>query len=784
MSLTMKSYFKSKIFCIVVILVFLAAPGWSEKTPFSISDSLKISTFSPQSITDDGRFIAGTISTRYDRLGTDHKRFGDPTYITPRPCDAVILDSETGQMDFLFNSKVEVQNMTWSPDGLKLAFLLRKGEGDNFFLHTFDRTNKELREIKLKSSKVIAASSFLIWTNDGSGILLALREKEWEEKSREIFKEATIGPITVYDSRKPFLKWDEIRDRSLLVVPVLVDLKTRELKELLPEERYGNLRLAKDDSFITYVVTSPVKTEYGQNYYRQGGREYELFRLDLYPGAEAKTLVKRHEKRLDFSWNEENTLFAWEDEGDIFIQSVDAIEPKNLTKDKIKPEEEKIALATNKSEVKDNKDIAKKDKDSDKKDEKVRFSLIRFSPDGIRLLAGTKKGLWLIDHQKEALEMVYAFPEEEDRAEEERGGPQRPRVVEWSPDGRYLFMTYSAQDKWERGFTRYDLESRKVEDLVKDENLYRSLSMSKDGKKFFYSFSSGDLPDEYFMTDINFVSKTRLTNLNSWIQEKKLTHSELIKYLDVDGKELYGILYYPVDYQPGKKYPLVCEIYERFFDNGFNTSMNIITNQGWFGLRPSVDLVIGYPGEAWVKGVTSAVNHVIERGLVDPKKVGVHGTSYGGYATSLLITQTDRFAAAINISGKVNIISFLGDSPRIGHRNYGAAEAGQDRLGKTLWEAPLKYINHSAVMFADRITTPHLLITGEGDWNVPAGNTREMYYALRRLGKDCVWVNYYNDGHGLGAAADEATYVDKWTRVIDWYKTHFDKADQNKDKEL
>jgi dipeptidyl aminopeptidase/acylaminoacyl peptidase len=174
----------------------------------------------------------------------------------------------------------------------------------------------------------------------------------------------------------------------------------------------------------------------------------------------------------------------------------------------------------------------------------------------------------------------------------------------------------------------------------------------------------------------------------------------------VDGKELYGILYYPVDYQPGKKYPLVCEIYERFFDKGFNTSMNIIANQGWFGLRPSVDLVIGYPGEAWVKGVTSAVNHLIDRGLVDPKKAGVHGTSYGGYATSLLITQTDRFAAAINISGKVNIISFLGDSPRIGHRNYGAAEAGQDRLGKTLWEAPFKYINHSAVMFADRITTP------------------------------------------------------------------------------
>ena len=143
---------------------------------------------------------------------------------------------------------------------------------------------------------------------------------------------------------------------------------------------------------------------------------------------------------------------------------------------------------------------------------------------------------------------------------------------------------------------------------------------------------------------------------------------------------------------------MVCEIYETFFDNGFNANMNIITNQGWFGLRPSVSLETGYPGESWIKGVTSVVNKLIERGLADPKKLGVQGTSYGGYAASLLITQTKRFAAAVNISGKVNIISFLADSPRIGTRNYSAAEVGQDRIGATLWEQPFKYLNHSAVL--------------------------------------------------------------------------------------
>ncbi|MGH7695729.1 MAG: prolyl oligopeptidase family serine peptidase, partial [Gemmatimonadaceae bacterium] len=159
---------------------------------------------------------------------------------------------------------------------------------------------------------------------------------------------------------------------------------------------------------------------------------------------------------------------------------------------------------------------------------------------------------------------------------------------------------------------------------------------------------------------------------------------------------------------------------------------------------------------------------LIDMGVADPDRLGVHGTSYGGYATNLLITQTQRFKAAINISGKVDIISFYTDSPRLGVRNIHAAEKSQDRLGATLWQQPQKYVAHSAIMFADRITTPLLLMTGEQDSNVPAGNTREMYYALRRLGKEVVWVNYMNGGHGTPlTSANE--FVDFYERMVQWY---------------
>jgi dipeptidyl aminopeptidase/acylaminoacyl peptidase len=234
------------------------------------------------------------------------------------------------------------------------------------------------------------------------------------------------------------------------------------------------------------------------------------------------------------------------------------------------------------------------------------------------------------------------------------------------------------------------------------------------------------------------------------------------------------VLHYPADYQKGKAYPTVFIIYEDFFDDNWDVAANILAANGYLVVKPAVDFETGFPGEAWLKGVTAAANKLIEMGVADSARLGVHGTSYGGYATNLLVTQTDRFKAAINISGKVDIISFYTDSPRLGVRNITAAERSQDRIGATLWAQPQKYVAHSAIMFADRIKTPMLLITGAQDSNVPADNTREMYYALRRLGKEVTWVNYMNGGHGGGNATAEE-FSDMYRRMIEFYDSKLKK---------
>jgi dipeptidyl aminopeptidase/acylaminoacyl peptidase len=466
------------------------------------------------------------------------------------------------------------------------------------------------------------------------------------------------------------------------------------------------------------------------------------------------------------TWAKNNLVFAYAEKGDVFVMNVEDKEPRRLTGEK----------ETAEKAAEDKKAEAKK---------KRAFGVSRFSPDGRFLLCTSarpapeeEKGkpvppfnpprqYWLIDAGTGAQEMVYELPEKE----EERPNLQ---IVDWSPDGQFLYFSASASDRYDRGLVKLDLRAKKMSDLVRSARLYSRWRMAEDGSRFLYLESDGDRPEELFTTDANFEKATKLTDLNPELKDKALSRTELISYRDADGKTLYGVLYYPAVYEKGKKYPLITEVYESYFDNGFSSTLNVFTSAGYAVLHPSVNFTTGYPGEAWAKGALAAINKVVDMGVADPDKLGIQGTSYGGYATVLLLTQTDRFKAAINNSGKVDLLSFYTQSPRLGVRNTHAPEKSQDRIGGTLWEYPERYLAQSAILQADRIKTPLLCITGDLDPNVEAVQSQEIFIALRRLGKKCVWLNYRDGAHGGPNTNEERK--DMFGRMLDWYDTYLVKG--------
>ena len=228
------------IFSIFLFLVLLISGlpergiGAAEKTVFTPADSLRVKSFRASAVTSDGRWIAGTISDRLSRLGTDYKRYGDPNYITPRKVEFVLMNTESGAITALFPEPVQIQSAAWSEDGKHLAFLKRSGDVFDLLIYSMEKNRTKI--ISLKTQKAVASDSFLVWSHDGSRIFLALRAAGWAEKGGEMFHEATAGPITVYDSSEPFLKWEKIRNHSNLSIPAVVDIFTGRVKSSFPKD--------------------------------------------------------------------------------------------------------------------------------------------------------------------------------------------------------------------------------------------------------------------------------------------------------------------------------------------------------------------------------------------------------------------------------------------------------------------------------------------------------------------------------------------------------------------
>jgi dipeptidyl aminopeptidase/acylaminoacyl peptidase len=721
------------------LVVAASAGGFAQSSqrPFTIDDALGVRSARIEDVSNDGRWVALSVRTRRDGLGVDASRYGDPTYVAPAPGDFQLIDATNGRTRAILPGKVDVRGAAFSKDGAQLAFFQRKG--DDYALEILDVASGRTRAVPLKSGKAIASNAPLVWSPDSKSVLIALRPDGWASDARAAFVQLTEGDIVVQDARQPFLAWDSVRNLNNREIPSVVTLADGSVRELAGVSDIRAPQFTADGAHVVYSTAVPKKTSYDN----RSGTEYGVFRVAL-AGGRIDTLLKPAERRITPRWTEDGSAFAYDDRGNVFVRYVDGDSARNLTARYRRPASRGDTTRSS-------------------------YSVVAWRPDAGALLVSSRDGWYTLDPRTDSLALAYAF--ESDTA----ARPTRT-FNHWSHDGRSLFVVTSAKHHWARGIERYDLATKHATALASDANVYGSWHVSDDGSRFVFERSDGDRPSEVYAAGSDLADARVLTNLNPQLAGVGLTHSELVSYLDVDGNTLYGVLYYPYGYQPGKKYPLIAEVYETFFDNGYNENMNLLAARGWFVFHPSVDLHIGYPGEAWAKGVTSGINTLEQRGLVDGTKLGVEGQSYGGYAVNLLITQTDRFKAAVNISGKVDLISFLGDSPRIGTRNYSAAENGQDRIGQSLWEAPMKYIQHSAIFYADRIKTPLLMLTGKDDWNVPDTNEREMYYALRRLGKEAVWVQYAHAGHGAGRAGTPDAFRDHWTRMFDWFQTHFDKS--------
>ncbi len=388
-----------------------------------------------------------------------------------------------------------------------------------------------------------------------------------------------------------------------------------------------------------------------------------------------------------------------------------------------------------------------------------RFDIWQISPDG----SGAKN---LTDGtgRREKIEFRYVRLDPKERSID----PAKP-----------LLLHAANEETRDSGFYRDRVNGGLPEKLLMGAKDYNNPSKAKDADVLIFTATRFDEFPDVWATDMNFKSPKKITSGDAQRAAFNWGTGELVNFRNTDGVALKGLLLKPENFDPKKKYPMIVYIYERlsqglhaFRQPGPGTSINATyyVSNGYLVFMPDIIYKTGYPGRDALQCVLPAVQTLVDKGFVDENNIGIQGHSWGGYQIAYMVTQTNRFKAAEAGAAVVNMTSaYSGIRWGSGLPRQFQYEHSQSRIGGSLWEYPMRFLENSPVFHADKIQTPLLLINNDEDDAVPWYQGIEFYLALRRLGKEAYMFSYNGEKHGLRKRINQKDY----TRRLQEFFDHF-----------
>lgn len=309
--------------------------------------------------------------------------------------------------------------------------------------------------------------------------------------------------------------------------------------------------------------------------------------------------------------------------------------------------------------------------------------------------------------------------------------------------------------------------------------IFGTPSITKDFKHVAMSGTAPDVPQDIYYWRGG-KSPERLTTMNPWIAERSLARQEVITFAARDGREIEGILYYPVGYQQGTTYPLVVTVHggpEAHYSNGWHSRYfqppQVLAGKGYFVFLPNYRSSTGYgieiirdahlndPAGKEFDDVADGIDYLIEQGLADKERVALGGGSYGGFAAAWFASYyTDKIKAACMFVGISDLVSKRGttDIPM-----EELLVHSQKKL-EDMWELSLQ---RSPIYYAHQSKTAVLIVGGADDPRVHPSQSLEFYHRLKMNDHTAVrLVQYPGEGHGNRKQPGRADIL---YRLLDWY---------------
>ena len=353
--------------------------------------------------------------------------------------------------------------------------------------------------------------------------------------------------------------------------------------------------------------------------------------------------------------------------------------------------------------------------------------------------------------------------------------PQEQRHV---PTDRPILLSTTNIESMATGYYRDRVEGlERPQRIVMEEKSFGGLAKAKDADRIFYSLSTYRQYPDLWTASLDFGDPLRLSDTNPQQASVRWGDAELVHWHSSDGKALKGVLIKPDGFDPTRQYPMMVYFYEKLSRTlhsygtprpGTSPNSSYYVSNGYLWFMPDIHYEEGYPGESAMSCVVSGVQHLLGKGFVDPEAIGAAGHSWGGYQTAYLVTRTDIFKAVESGAPVSNMTSAYGGIRwGSGMSRAFQYEQTQSRIGGSLWEYPLRYLENSPVFHADKVNTPVLMLHNDKDGAVPWYQGIEYFCALRRLEKEVYMFNYVGGGHGLRRRANQMDWTVRMQQYFD-----------------
>jgi dipeptidyl aminopeptidase/acylaminoacyl peptidase len=313
------------------------------------------------------------------------------------------------------------------------------------------------------------------------------------------------------------------------------------------------------------------------------------------------------------------------------------------------------------------------------------------------------------------------------------------------------------------------------------EIVFGSPSYTRDFRHVAFTGTWDDIPDDVFYWSPGAAPK-RLTNLNPWLASRKLGKQEIISYKTRDNWEVEGLLFYPVDYKPKKKYPLIVKVHggpESHYSYGWHTGYfippQVLAGKGYAVFLPNYRASTGYglehirahfadPAGVEFDDVADGIQHLVDIGIADADRVGLGGGSYGGYAAAWFSSYYTHLVKSV--------VMFVGISDLIG--KVGTTDIPYEMLfvhyGKKLEERWQLSLERSPIYHAHKNRTATLIIGGADDPRVHPSQSLEYYRRLMMNNHPAVrLVQYPGEEHGNAELPGRIDVLYRTLQWFDWY---------------